>query len=192
MLRTRHTLSAAILITALGLLACRPAIEAPEPEPVQVPASTANSAVQAKPVVALDPEGLRLVDGQTGSSRLLAFGTAAEQVHETIATLDDGAGVQQGTNPECGAGPLDYRQWEVLTLLFQNDQFVGWAANRPGLTTMDGLGVGTPRTLLESSRMVQIQETSLGTEFQAGELFGVISESGLVSNLWAGVSCNFR
>ena len=54
------------------------------------------------------------------------------------------------------------------------------------------LGVGTPRALLESSRMVQIQETSLGTEFQAGELFGVIGDSGLVSNLWAGVSCNFR
>ena len=189
--RMRLGVSTIGVMVTLGLFACRPAISAPD-TPEGATNAPAPAAQASATTVALDTEGLRFVDAQTGATRLLAFGSPAEQVHEAVSLSRQGPDAEQGTNPECGVGPLDYSQWDDLTLWFRDDQFVGWAANRRGLTTMDGIGVGTPRAQLESGRAVNVEASTLGTEFQAGELYGLIDDAGLVSNLWAGESCNFR
>lgn len=180
-------ISVAVLIVAAGIAACeRPASPAS-------PAAAGPSAASPRvtPVVALDAEGLRLMSADTGQSQLLAFGQPAETVHEAISLTRQDRQATQGTNPECGAGSLDYTQWDDLTLWFQNDQFVGWASNQPGLTTPSGIGVGSTQAQLQAAYDATITPSSLGMEFSAGDLFGVLKDA-KVEALWAGVSCVFR
>lgn len=169
-----------------------PAASAPATPPA-VEAPAAPPPARTRLVVALDPEGLRIVAPETGSTRLLAFGSPAEQVHEAVSRTRPGDDGAQGTNPECGAGALDYTQWSDLTLWFQNDMFVGWATNAPGPSTLNGVGVGRTRVqLMDSGSAVDIEQTTFGTEFSMGDISGLINDDGVVGAMWAGVSCNFR
>jgi len=189
--------AALIAMSALTLAACGEAAE----EPASAPASSVQPGAEAPatsaPVpastraVALDPEGLRLVDRQSGSTATLPFGQPAEQVAAMVGAAISGAPAERGTNSECGAGPLDYATWNGLTLWFQNGAFAGWAANAAGPTLMSGVGVGSSRADLEGAHVIEVEETTLGTEFSFGGIYGIL-ENGRVSNLWAGVSCNFR
>ncbi len=95
-------------------------------------------------------------------------------------------------NSECGAGALDYATWsDGLTLWFQTGTFAGWAVNEAGPTLMSGIGVGSSRADLEGAHVIQVEQSTLGTEFASAGFYGIL-EAGRVSNLWAGVSCNFR
>lgn len=191
-------IAALLAVPALLLSAC----EDPAQEPASAPADTAVTPGPAAPpatspapastrVVGLDPEGLRLIDRQSGSTASLAFGQPAEQVLAMVGA-SRGAPAERGTNSECGAGPLDFASWDDgLTLWFQNGAFAGWATNRQGATLMTGVGVGSSRADLEGAHAVTVEETTLGTEFTFGGVSGLL-ENGRVSNLWAGVSCNFR
>lgn len=187
----------------------------PEPAAVQ-PGQTEPAAViepspsapdvpvpdSAPALLALDSEGLRFVNAESGSTRLLAFESDGEQAVAAVARLR-GAPGQRGTNGECGAGPLDIASWpDGFSLLLSDGRFVGWAANetragsagRPA-TTMAGLGVGSTRTDLDGAYTARITESTLGTEFEAGDLYGVLDGPGpdaRVTALWAGVSCVFR
>ncbi len=189
----------AAILSTLALAACGDRAE----EPASAPPATAVEPGAASPpsasptpastrVVALDPEGLRLVDRNSGSTAPVAFGQPAEQVLAVVSAARGAPPAQRGTNPECGAGALDYASWDDgLTLWFQNGAFAGWAANRQGPTLMSGVGVGSSRADLEGAHAITVQETTLGTEFTFGDVSGIL-ENGRVSNLWAGVSCNFR
>lgn len=160
----------------------------PETPPAQAPAPPVS---KIRMVAGLDGEGVRLVDRETGSTRLIAFGTQAEAAHEAVARIRTEP-PRQGANPDCGAGALDYSQWEDLILWFQDDAFVGWASNAPGPSTLNGIGVGMTYVQLEQSgTTIAYGETSLGKTFSAGSISGVVNDDGVVSNLWAGVSCNF-
>lgn len=194
---SRHVLAvaaAALLVSACGDRseepASAPATTAVEPGAAAPPAASPTPA--STRVVALDPEGLRLVDRDSGSTAPVAFGQPAEQVLATVSAAHGGPPTERGTNPECGAGPLDFAAWDDgLTLWFQNGAFVGWAANRQGPTLMSGVGVGSSRADLEGAHAITVQQSTLGTEFTFGDVSGLL-ENGRVSNLWAGVSCNFR
>ena len=187
-----------IALPMLALVACGDAGQEPAsaPEaPSVTPGAEAPPAASPTPavarIVALDPEGLRLVDRQSGATAALAFGQPAEPVVAGVSAAQGKAPSQRGTNGECGAGPLDFAAWDDgLTLWFQNGTFVGWATNRRGPTLMSGVGVGSSRADLEGAHAIEVRQGSLGTEFSAGDLHGVLAND-RVANLWAGVSCNF-
>lgn len=161
---------------------------------------TADNTAPAESVqLALDSEGLRLIDATTGSARPLAFGTEAETVIEAVARLR-GAPDARSVNPECGAGPLDTVTWrDGLTLYAADEAFVGWHASRSTggarYTTMTGLGVGSTRAELDAAYSARVEASSLGTEFDAGGLYGVLDgpePDAAVTDLWAGTACIFR
>ncbi len=192
----------AVLTAPALLLACR-AEAPPEPSPTATtatatpaPAAPAPPSPAATPGLALEGEGLRLFDPATGSARPLAFGIPWPQA---LAALAFRGAPETGRNEECEAGPLDYARWpDSLTLYGQDGKFAGWFADRGGagtLATASGVGPGTTRQDLEAAYETEVFESTLGTEFAAGELYGLLDSPHLdspITALWAGTSCNFR
>ena len=197
--------AAALLLAA----ACKPAAatapeanEAPAAPAVAANAAEANVAVAepvaAKPMVAIDGEGLRLVAAGSGSTRAIPFGTPQAEVLATLTALRGAPAI--GGNDECGAGPMTMADWkDGLSLNFQEGKFVGWSIDKHGpttLSTMDGLFVGaTKADLLAGGGTVKIFESTIGTEFTVGEIGGLLDGPGSAANvtdLWAGTTCMFR
>jgi hypothetical protein len=152
-------------------------------------------------VLALSEEGLQFVVKDTGSTRLLPFGAESEQIIAAVTNVS-GAPAEQGTNSECGGGPLAYTSWaDGLTVYSSDGRFVGWDVNSrrsetaKTFTTMANVGIGSTRTELEGAYSALVEETSLGTEFSAGDLHGVLDSNGAdakVTGIWAGTTCVFR
>lgn len=149
-------------------------------------------------LIALSGEGLQLVGDQTGSTDTLAFGTEMAVVENAVTELV-GEPTESGENTECGSGPQMITQWpNGLVLHAADGEFIGWSA-RPdtdaNLTTIAGVGIGSTRGELETAYTVEVMETSLGTEFSTGDLFGVLSSAepdATIENMWAGTTCIFR
>jgi hypothetical protein len=153
--------------------------------------------------LALSGEGLDFIS-ERGSARHLVFGTPADAAIDAVTRTHGGIAPQRGRNEECGAGPLDMATWpDGLTVVAQHGRFVGWsvsrgaagAAGRDGPATMAGIGLGSTRRELESAYAADIHKTTLGQEFAAGNLFGLLDGSGpsaRITALWGGTSCNFR
>lgn len=156
--------------------------------------------------LALDGEGLRLVDPQSGSTSLIAFGSPREAVERAVVTALGQPGYR-GRNEECPAGPTDILAYGDLTLDFHRGRFVAWTlSDRPGasppLTTMDGITLGTTRAEVERSRaLTLIEDSTLEGEFAFGD--GSISGAGggflsgtgtqaRITGLFAGANCFFR
>lgn len=187
---SRFPVPAAALLFALVLAGCR--TEPDRPEQTETPAADAG------PVLVLDPEGFRFVDPETGSARPLAFGTEARQAVAAVARVR-GEPDERGTNADCA---LDFASWgDGLTVYASDGAFAGWAAGNPGsaaagaYTTMAGVGVGSTRVELDAAYDALVAETTLGTEFEAGGLFGLLSGTGpeaVITVLRAGTSCTFR
>ena len=86
--------------------------------------------------------------------------------------------------------------------MLQDGRFVGWSASPQAadargepLATMAGVGPGRTRRELESAYAARIEETTLGTEFEAGGLSGVLdgrAPDARIDAMWAGTSCVFR
>lgn len=174
-----------VLALALGLAGCD------KPAPPAAPPPTAP-----KMRAQLDPQGLEAVVIATGGSQLLSFSRTRVQTLVTMGLIEPTPGAESA-NSECGAGPLAFVAWpDGLTLAFQDDRFVGWAVDKPGLATKDGIGVGATRAQLKAARpKVRVTESTLGTEFDAGGLGGLLDGEGpdaKITHLWAGVTCMFR
>ena len=179
-----------------------PPAQPTETAPAVMPTTSApaiadeEAIAKESPALAVEAEGLRLFNKQSGSARAIAFGTPRGDVLSMLAFLGK---PETGTNGECGAGALDYANWpDGLGLFFQKGKFAGWNLNdrsKGEITTASGIGIGSSRTDLESAYAADISETTLGTEFAAGELFGLLDGKGKaakITNMWGGVSCNFR
>ncbi|WP_119718460.1 hypothetical protein [Cognatilysobacter tabacisoli] len=177
---------------------------APTPSPPAAPAaSPADEPAPATTLqLALDGEGLRLVDPASGATRPLAFGQPIAPVIDAVRR-SQGTAPTQSTNGECGAGALDMATWpDGLTLVSQGGTFRGWSLNpRSGTdasarpTTMAGIGLGSTRAELDVAYNATITPSSLGTEFAAGGLYGVLGSARAdapITALWAGTSCVFR
>ena len=193
------------IIAAAALAACSQSpADAPAPEsaaPTAAPATASEATRSAtSPALAVEAEGLRLFDPASGSARPIPFGTARAQVMTALAAR---GAAETGTNGECGAGPLDFATWaDGLTLWFQDGALAGWALNGAaegaaggGASTASGLTIGSTRADLDSAYAATVEQSTLGTEFAAGELYGLLDGEGSgarVTALWAGVSCNFR
>lgn len=192
------------LALAAALAACSADPDAaPSPEanasraaaaPVATASATATAA--ATPALAIEAEGLRLFDRASGSARPIPFGTDWQAVRTALAFRGEPG---TGTNSECGAGPLDYASWpDGLTLYAQGGKFAGWAVDERGdggIGTAAGIAPGSTRAQLEDAFAATFSQTTLGTEFAAGEVFGLLDGAGAgarITNMWGGVSCNFR
>ena len=133
----------------------------------------------------------------SGSARAIPFGRAQGDV---LAALETARGpAVEGTNLDCGAGPVQYASWpDGLSLVFQKGCFVGWGldsrANR-SIATAAGIGPGATRANLESAYSVTVDQTTLGTEFSASDLHGVLggrSANAIITDMWAGINCIAR
>lgn len=197
-----------IMGLAIGVAACgsgsapansesNAATPAPAASPTPPPAVTPTPVAQGqRPIVAIDGEGVRLVAPDSGRTRPIPFGTSRV---DTLAALATRGTPATGTNSECGAGPLAWARYaDGLTLNFQDDRFAGWSVDRSAggrVTTMAGIGPGSTRTALESAYAITLPDSTLGTEFAAGDLGGLLDGPGpnaRITDLWAGVTCQFR
>ncbi len=188
----------------LALAGCRQA-EDPAPAPPVATVKSHAAGVAATQVIApseaaasrlaLDAEGLRLFNAVSGASRLIPFGTTRADAMRAISAAQKVALRAQGDNADCGAA---YAAWDNgLTVFFAKERFVGWSATAgsPPVTTASGLKVGSTRAELESAYAAKIAKSTLGVEFGAGALAGLLDSEktdARVTDLWAGVTCNAR
>jgi len=190
--------TALTLATLLALGACDSTTEAPStaPPPAAEPEAAPETAEAAQGGLALEGEGLRAFTAQ-GSARPLPFGMSQDMVLTAVSTLLGAETPQVTTNSECGAGPTQFAEYpNGLQLAFQDDKFAGWFLDEAGLTTADGVGVGSSRTDLQSARVVEmIPDSTLGAEFSSGDLGGMLSSDApdaTIEALYAGLTCFFR
>ena len=195
------------LVLLLLLTSCRQP-ESPELPPAEPPAATVKShaagvaAAQvispseaAASLLALDAEGLRLFHAVSGASRLIPFGTTKPDALRAIAAAQKAPLRSEGDNAECNA---TYATWDNgLTVWFTKERFVGWSttASATPAATAAGVKAGSTRAELESAYAVKVVESTLGTEFSAGALAGLLDTGkpdAKVTHLWAGVTCLAR
>ena len=124
----------------------------------------------------------------------LPFGTGFQDtMHGLIAIL--GWNVAVGFPQECGAGPLVSADFPGdITLMFQNDRFVGWFMDAGDLLVTDsGLRHAAPTSILTTTGTPEFFESSLGTEFETAGLYGLLSDDGArIDAIWTGTNCIFR
>lgn len=164
---------------------------------VDAPATGNIQAADDVAKVNLAPDGLSLVL-PTGSARHVTFGQPRGGALDAIsAALGDP--IEQGENQDCGAGMLGFAHFRGgLSLYFQEGKFVGWdldGQDGGDFATASGVGIGSTRAQLEDSLAVTVEDSTLGVEFSAGHLSGLLSsrdKNAEITNLWAGATCIAR
>jgi hypothetical protein len=192
-------------LLAITLAACGP--ERPADDPASASADSASVPVSpaavdtvrapevAGPSITLASDGLGVI--ADGVAQRLAFGAARARVLAGFGGVL-GQPAEQGMQEECPAGPL----YQVgygggLQLVFQDSAFVGWFA-QPGSTLRTAREIGPGSTLGQLKAAypaMKVEETSLGHEFDAGGLWGIVTDTtdaGEVAVLFAGINCIFR
>jgi len=194
--------SGCLFLAACGGEPANTVVEPPNAVPEQVATPPANLAAEApaaedRPLVNLAPGALSFVDPNSGRAVELAFGTERAVVERAVeAAL--GKAAERGSNGECGEGAMDFaRMPGGLRVWFQEGKFVGWFVDDAAakLSTASGVGVGSTRKDLTGAYDAKIAESSLGEEFTAGDLSGLLSGAGptaKVTAIWSGQVCNFR
>jgi len=174
--------------------ASAPASASPEHNDVaRIQVITPSEAASLK--LALDAAGLRLYHIVSGTSRLIAYGSAKEEVGRAVSLVRKAQPQERGEVDECAA---NYVRWPGgLTLWFEQDRFSGWSASADsvGLATGTGIKPGSTRSELEAAHAVQLVESSLGVEFTAGGLAGILSSpraDARIISLWSGSTCLAR
>lgn len=197
-----------VLAGPVLLMACSRGETSPEPDPVApVAASPAARATQPPPAttpagtvkLALDAEGLRFVDSERGSTRLVAFGAPRGETEQAVSSAL-GRMPERSSLGECPAGPTDFSRFGSFQLAFQDGKWIGWSLlGASELTTMDGIGIGSSGAEIAGSRAVTlVPDSTLGREFVLGPaeqetaIAGILDDGDRVETLWAGVACNFR
>lgn len=181
--------------TSAGIHTATPLPTAITPSTSQVAA--ANKA--GEPTLTVDPEGLRWFLPPNGKALPLPFGSPKAAV---LASLERVRGkAAQGTNADCGAGPVQVASWpDGLSLIFQDAKFAGWGLGTRAagsVSTADGIGPGTTRAQIKEAigPPLKIRQTGLGTEFTAGDYHGVLDGPGpdaRITDMWTGVNCVAR
>ena len=188
----------AMLLTVFAMVACGGSEEPPAaPPPSSVrPYSAAESGIDSSVVaISIEGEGLRLFVIATGAARPLPFGTDSASVFTAIQRGTRAEPVESGDGGDC---PGSFARWSNgLTLRFDDGKFVGWSL-RDGdnsVTTPTGIGIGSTRANVDSAVVIAVRGTSLGTEFTAGELAGLLdgtAPTSKVIHLSAGETCVAR
>lgn len=184
------------LIALAGALALSGCDSGEVPSPAERQQGQGAEQPVAADVVELRSEGL--------SAGTEAFFFAAGQ-KEVEAALERvlGAPLRQGSNNECGAGPITFTDFPSgLTAHFQDERLVGWNwhlaqdGDRPatGVVKLAGeVQVGSPRSLAEAAPgYAAVAGSTLGEEFALGQRIGGFITGDAVEMLYAGTQCFFR
>lgn len=163
--------------------------------------------------LALTTNALQLVNRKTGSTIEIPFGKPIDQMIEITTTALQSKPSSIGINNECGAGPLKMASWNNgLTLVFQQKKsnkansetdwkFAGWymrtiSGDAQKVSTMAGISIGSTRAEMERAYVITFSKTTLGYEFSTSSgLHGIFEgpeKEAKITNLWSGLSCNFR
>jgi hypothetical protein len=146
------------------------------------------------PTLLLEGSGLTLTSADGAKPQPLPYGTDQQQ---TIAAISSvlGKPSQQGTNDDCPAGPVQIATWSKgLSANFQDGKFVGWTG-AVDIKTSRGIGFGSTRAELVKAYKPSFEQSTLGTEFLADGISGVMESDAAdatISDLWSGVSCVAR
>lgn len=203
----KHLLLTTVLLAACGSESARDAAIGAAPDSaVQAPAavvretadtvSRATAPERGAAAIVLAPDGLT-TGGGAGAPKRLAFGGAQAGVLADVGALL-GQPKEQGIQEECPAGPLYHALYASgLQVVFQDDEFVGWAAREGSrFRTTQGIGPGsTLGGLKKAYPAATVEESSLGHEFAAGDLYGIVtgpSDAATVEMMFAGTNCIFR
>lgn len=138
-----------------------------------------------------DPNGLAI----PGSAQRIDFGRAEAGTVEAVTKLLGAPPLGRSVNSECGAGPTTIVKYGPIDLLFLDGAFRGWVTDDIRTAAANGLSPGVTRTQLEGGGYGPFRATSLGVEFEAGGVFGLLPDNDAntpVQLLWAGTSCFFR
>lgn len=144
-----------------------------------------------------NPSAVRIAgDGLSVGGKRVTFGTPRAAALAEIGAGMGGAPDSQGTQEECGPGPLGYASWNKgLQVYFQDDKLVGWSG-AVDLKTAEGIGFGSTRSAVETAYHPTIEATSLGTEFTTKDglsgTFESDAKDASVSDVWAGMTCLAR
>ena len=179
----------------------------------KIPDSTKTIESESTHALILTSNALQIINKETGSIAEIPFGKPFDQMIEIVNNILQSKPKSIGINGECGAGPLKMATWNNgLTIVFQNKKsmsetpetdlsFAGWfvgsnSENFPNISTMAGISIGSTRAEMESAYVITVSKSSLGYEFSTSSgLFGIFDGPGKqakITNLWSGVSCNFR
>lgn len=161
----------------------------------------------------LTSNAVQAINTTTGSTSEIPFGKPFDEMKEIVTRILQSKPISEGINAKCGAGPLKMASWNNgLTLVFQKKgvpsvesetpwEFAGWYVslnprNTTKITTMSGIGIGSTRGEMESAYVIIVKKSSLGYEFSTTSgLYGIFDGMGKeakITNMWSGVSCNFR
>ena len=203
MMKPRYALLAAALLAACGSEPSGDAARTTPDSAGAAPAAVGGAVDTAAPApaapapaaaIVLAPQGLNVTGG---APKQLAFGSPQAGVLAEVGAIL-GQPAEQGIQEECPAGPLYQAQYAAgLQLVFQDSAFVGWFAREgSAFRTAAGIGPGSSLPQLKAAYpATTVEETSLGTEFAANELYGIIanpSDAGEVEVMFAGTNCVFR
>jgi len=144
--------------------------------------------------VQISQGGLALSRPDASAMAPLPFGSP---FHESLRMLATVLGPDFSVNlpEECPAGPVVVVSFpDQIDLIYQNDHLVGWMLRRGSeLTTAGGISLGAPLAALGGFATLEVFESSIGWEFQAGSISGLLSDrEGMVEHLWSGTVCIFR
>ena len=162
------------------------------------PVAAAGNGTQAQAGrLIVEGDGLRLASEPGGAARAIAFGAPQAEV---VASLERVRGpAEQGSNPDCPNGPVQHATWpDGLSLVFEQGRFAGWSLSERSagaIETAAGIGVGDTRAQLAAAHAPEVQQSTLGLEFSAGDINGVLdgpSADARITEMWAGTSCVAR
>ena len=139
-----------------------------------------------------------MVDPTNGSITEAALGGPAD----AALSLGQAAfGEAASLDPQgCALDARESYAWSNGFVVHARDgAFLGWSV-RPGspaagLTTVDGIGIGSTREEVQAAFDVEVAATTLGQEFTTGSLTGVLDGDAPTSEviaLWGGDSCVAR
>lgn len=182
----------------LGVAACGSAPGSADGANASGPANTSAEAPPpppepAAPALVLEGAGLRIPGASPPQT--VAFDTPKAAAVTALTKALGRPPTERGANEECGGGGLEYVGWkDEITLWFEDGRFAGWSL-KGKLKTAEGVGVGSSRAEVARLPGFEVEESSLGTEFRAGGLSGLLGSKApdaKVTDLWGGATCVFR
>ncbi|MEY2438280.1 MAG: hypothetical protein QOF97_3116 [Acidimicrobiaceae bacterium] len=144
----------------------------------------------------MSQDGLTFVIG--ASTRNLNFGSDKAAVMTALQSAEGAPrSVDTGSLCEDGSGRVfDTVLYDGLSVYFLNATLSGWRVSKTQFTTLDGVGPGSTLTQLRAAfAEVKVTDSSLGVEWSAGTLGGVLSgksDDSIVGEMFAGDLCIIR
>jgi hypothetical protein len=161
--------------------------------PANASAAAPAPAPAARSPLVLEGAGIGIPDASP--PRIVSFNTPKAAAIEALTKALGRPPTELGENEECGGGGLEYAKWmDEITLWFEEGRFAGWD-NEGKLRTSGGIGIGSSRADLAPLAGLEVEESTLGTEFRAGGLSGILASKAAdakVTHLWGGATCVFR